>query len=152
MAVDADRELRDRLRLARAEGAGPITFRRLMRRFASAAEAIEALPGLARAGGRRAAPRVPSAGEAERELEQVARLGARVTVLDRGTRLLGRDDAEAAAVVERAMVRDGVDVRHGAEVVRVEAGGELSTLHVRQGGHALAFEADALLVAVEHRP
>lgn len=80
--MDADQELRDRLRLARAEGVGPITFRRLMRRFASAAEAIEALPGLARAGGRRAAPHVPSAGEADRELEQVARLGARVLVVD----------------------------------------------------------------------
>lgn len=82
--MDGARELRDRLRLARTEGVGPITFRRLMRRFASAAEAIEALPGLARAGagGRRAAPAVPSSGEAERELEQVARLGARVLVVD----------------------------------------------------------------------
>ncbi len=36
----------DRLRLARTEGVGPVTFRRLMARFASAAEAIDALPGL----------------------------------------------------------------------------------------------------------
>ena len=80
--MDEARELRDRLRLARAEGVGPITFRRLMRRFASASEAIEALPELARAGGRRAAPTVPGADAAERELEQVARLGARVLVVD----------------------------------------------------------------------
>ncbi len=44
----------DRLgvRLARTAGVGPITYRRLHARFATAAEALDALPGLARAGGR----------------------------------------------------------------------------------------------------
>jgi len=56
----------DRLRLARTGGVGPLTYRRLMRRFGSAAAALAALPGLARAGGRDGAlaipdPRTPSA-------------------------------------------------------------------------------------------
>ncbi len=50
----------DHLRLARAEGVGPITYRRLLQVYKSPAAAIEALPELARAGGRRAAPAVPS--------------------------------------------------------------------------------------------
>ena len=44
----------DRLRLVRTEGVGPITYRRLTDRYGTAAEAIDALPGLARAGGRAA--------------------------------------------------------------------------------------------------
>ncbi len=71
----------DRLRLARAEGVGPVTFRRLMSRFATAAEAIDALPGLARSGGRAEAPRVPGRDEAARELERLARLGGRMLFL-----------------------------------------------------------------------
>jgi DNA processing protein len=36
----------DRLRLARAEGVGPVAYRRLLARYESAAAALEALPGL----------------------------------------------------------------------------------------------------------
>ncbi|GJG86908.1 mercuric reductase [Gemmatimonadetes bacterium T265] len=87
------------------------------------------------------------------ELAQAfARLGARVTLLDRGTRVLDRDDAEAAAIVERALTRDGVAVVHGAELTRVDARGAESTLHVRQGGRERTFDTDALLVAVGRAP
>ncbi len=72
----------DRLRLARAEGVGPITYRRLLRRYGSAAAAIAALPGLARAGGRRDAPSVPAGAEVAREAEGLARLGGRLLFLD----------------------------------------------------------------------
>ncbi len=73
---------RDHLRLAQAEGVGPITYRRLLRRYHSAAAALAALPGLARAGGRAAPPVIPSAGDAERELERLSRLGGQMLVLD----------------------------------------------------------------------
>ena len=88
------------------------------------------------------------------ELAQAfARLGTRVTVLDRGARLLAREEPDASAVVERAMARDGVDVWHGAELRRVEArGGMSSVLHVRRDGAEHAVEADALLVAVGRAP
>ena len=72
----------DRLRLARTEGVGPITFRRLLRRYRSATEAIAALPELARAGGRAGPLAVPAAAQAEREMAQAARLGARLVLLD----------------------------------------------------------------------
>ena len=74
-------EMLNRVRLARTEGVGPITFRRLLRRFPSAAEAIEALPRLARAGGRRVSSAVPPLGAVEREMEDLARLGGRMVVL-----------------------------------------------------------------------
>ena len=71
----------DRLRLARTEGVGPITFSRLLDRFGAAAPAIDALPALARAGGRREPVRVPNAAAAAREVEQVERFGATLLVL-----------------------------------------------------------------------
>jgi DNA processing protein len=58
----------DRLRLIRTETVGPLTYRRLMSRFGTAAQALEAVPELARLGGRATAPKIPSRAEAEREL------------------------------------------------------------------------------------
>ena len=75
-------ELRDRLRLSRTGGVGPVTYRRLMRRFTHAAEAIDALPGIAAAAGRGQPPTTPSIQDAEREMEQVAALGGRMLALD----------------------------------------------------------------------
>jgi DNA processing protein len=75
-----DPERRDRLRLIRSENVGPITFRRLLDRFGTAAAALRALPELARRGGRRESVRICSAGEANAELAALAARRARLVV------------------------------------------------------------------------
>jgi DNA processing protein len=72
-----------RLRLIRSENIGPITYFQLLARFGSAAAALEAIPELAARGGGRA-PRLASRSAIEREIEQVARLGARYLFLGQG--------------------------------------------------------------------
>ena len=74
-------DLLDRVRLSRTDGVGPITFRKLLARFATAAEALDALPALARAGGRATAPAIPAPSTIRREMESVTRLGGRMLVL-----------------------------------------------------------------------
>ncbi len=69
------------LRLIRTEGIGPMGFRRLMQRFGDPEAALDALPGLARAGGRDAPPSVPSQGMADAEIEALDRLGGRFLVM-----------------------------------------------------------------------
>ena len=71
-----------RLRLVRTESVGPVTYRRLLARFPTPEEALDALPALARAGGRATAPRIPSLAEVEREYTALARLGGRFLFLD----------------------------------------------------------------------
>jgi DNA processing protein len=78
-----DSERLDWLRLIRSENVGPISFRHLLRRFGSARAALEALPELARRGGGARPPRLFPKAEAEREIETLDRLGAR---------LVGRDE------------------------------------------------------------
>ena len=73
-------DLRDRIRLARTDGVGPITYRRLLREH-SPADAIAALPDLAARAGRATRPRVPSISDIEREMERVHKLGGRMLVL-----------------------------------------------------------------------
>lgn len=70
-----------RLRLIRTDRIGPVTFAQLVARFGSALAALDAVPDLARRGG--GAPlKLASAAEVEREVEEVARLGARYLFRD----------------------------------------------------------------------
>ena len=78
MSAIGETERRDRLRLARTEGVGPVTWRELMRRYGSAARALDVLPDLARRGGRAGPLKIASVADAERELEAGRALGARL--------------------------------------------------------------------------
>jgi DNA processing protein len=77
-----DEERLDWLRLIRSENVGPITFRQLMTRFGSAADALDALPDLARRGGIRRKNggdiRVCSRSAAEKEMAALAKIGGRL--------------------------------------------------------------------------
>ncbi|MET0293665.1 MAG: DNA-processing protein DprA [Phenylobacterium sp.] len=64
------------LRLARAEGVGPATFDQLRSMYGTAADALDALPALARRAGR--GGDIPSADQAEAELATGEALGARL--------------------------------------------------------------------------
>ena len=70
-----------RLRLVRSENVGPVTYRRLMERYADADAAIAALPELARNGGRMQAPKVPSLQTIADEIGAIERIGARLLIL-----------------------------------------------------------------------
>ena len=76
MSAIGEAERRDRLRLARTEGVGPVAWRELMRRYGSAARALTALPDLARRGGRAGPLKIAGLTETERELEQGRALDA----------------------------------------------------------------------------
>ena len=70
----------NRLRLARTDQVGAVTFYALIRRFGSAGRALEALPDLSRRGGRLHALRPVSRAEADRELEAGHQAGGRLMV------------------------------------------------------------------------
>jgi len=69
-----------KLRLARTDGVGPLTYQRLLTRFESAAAAIEALPGIAREAGRVLMDVFP-AQAAEREMKALGKLGGTMIFL-----------------------------------------------------------------------
>lgn len=79
--VLSDAERVDWLRLARSENVGPITFFALLERFGTAAAVLDALPALARRGGRRRPIKVCARAAAEREIEALTALGARMIAL-----------------------------------------------------------------------
>jgi pyruvate/2-oxoglutarate dehydrogenase complex dihydrolipoamide dehydrogenase (E3) component len=77
--------------------------------------------------------------------QSFARFGSAVTLLDAAPRILGKDDADAAAVVASALERDGVKVCCPVEVLRVEPD---RTVIARYRGEEHRFAGDQILVAV----
>lgn len=80
-----------------------------------------------------------------------ARLGSRVTLVQRNERLLPKEDPDASALIAEALAADGVAVRVASEAVRVEATDARGAgiLHLSTG-EAVAF--DRLLIALGRRP
>jgi DNA processing protein len=75
----SDEQRLDWLRLIRSETVGPRTFRALVNRFGGARAVLDALPDLARRSGR--AIKVATRSEAEQEMRDTARLGARFVAI-----------------------------------------------------------------------
>ena len=81
-----------------------------------------------------------------------ARFGSQVTLIDRGAGVLPRDDADAAMIVQQALVADGVQVISKSDVTQVSQHG--SEIHVRsvRGGVENDYVCDELLVAIGRAP
>jgi DNA processing protein len=77
----SDGERLDWLRLIRSENVGPVVFRQLLERYASAAAALQALPELARRAGGRRQIRLCSPAEAEAEMTAARKAGVHLIAL-----------------------------------------------------------------------
>ena len=88
------------------------------------------------------------------ELAQAfARFGSQVTILDKASRVLPREDADAAAIVQAALERDGVRYLGQVELraFEREASGERVIRYLRDG-RELELRADEVLVGVGRAP
>ncbi len=84
--------------------------------------------------------------------QALARLGARVTVVEAADRLLPREDPEASALVGASLRRDGVTVLTGTSVLRVDdRDGPTTVVHLDGAGQTSTVDVDAVLVAVGRR-
>ncbi len=84
--------------------------------------------------------------------QSFARFGSAVTVFNADARAMPRDDADAAAIIDAALRKDGVALHHGANVDRVTRSGEVTTVEATAGGRTHRVEVDALLVAAGRTP
>jgi len=79
-------------------------------------------------------------------------LGAKVTVIEAGARILAREDPEMGAVVERALLEDGVDLKTGAAIDHVEKGADGIRIALRLDEERSVVEGSHLLVATGRKP
>jgi len=83
------------------------------------------------------------------ELAQAfARLGCEVSQIQRGERILHKEDPEVSALAQQALERDGVQVLTEHSALRCERDGERKLLVVAHAGEETTIEFDQLLVSV----
>jgi pyruvate/2-oxoglutarate dehydrogenase complex dihydrolipoamide dehydrogenase (E3) component len=81
-----------------------------------------------------------------------ARLGARVTVIDQAV-ILPKDDPDAVAVVRAHLAADGVTLKEGAKIARVEGvTGRIAIRLASAAGQNEVIEGSHLLIAAGRRP
>lgn len=97
---------------------------------------------------------VVGAGPIGCELGQAfARFGSRVTLVDRAPRVLPREEADTARLVQAAFVRDGMRLLLDASLVRAARDGTGVSLTVsRRDGGEESVTGDALLLAAGRAP
>lgn len=78
------------------------------------------------------------------------RFGARVTVVERGSRLASREDEDVSDTVRGILEAEGIDMVVGADDVRISKTGNGFELTPRQG--AVSIAGSHLLLAVGRRP
>ncbi|MDO9165119.1 MAG: FAD-dependent oxidoreductase [Rhodoferax sp.] len=76
------------------------------------------------------------------------RLGAQVTQIEMGPRLMSREDAEVSALAQASLQTDGVQVLTGHKALRCEKSGDTRAIIVEHEGRQTRIEFDALLCAV----
>lgn len=88
------------------------------------------------------------------ELSQaMRRFGSRVTIIERSSRLLPREDQDISDALHELCKDEGTEVFANAQVARVEGKcGEKVKLHINQGGSEIVLEGTHLLAASGRTP
>lgn len=87
------------------------------------------------------------------ELAQTfARMGSEVTILQRGGRLLPREDLDAAELIHQSLMRDGVTLRLRAAIKRIEKRGTDKVILIEEDGAKAELLVDEILVGAGRTP
>jgi pyruvate/2-oxoglutarate dehydrogenase complex dihydrolipoamide dehydrogenase (E3) component len=81
-----------------------------------------------------------------------ARLGTRVTILQRGRMLLSEMDEDVGRALEAALIDEGIDVVTGAQLLRVTYDAIGKTVWVMKDGRERSYAGEEILQALGRRP
>jgi pyruvate/2-oxoglutarate dehydrogenase complex dihydrolipoamide dehydrogenase (E3) component len=84
--------------------------------------------------------------------QSFARFGSKVTLLDRVKPILNREDPDAAAIVEEALVADGITIKYGSDLSHVEEHNGEKVLVLKKDGTTENLLVDEILVGVGRVP
>jgi len=87
------------------------------------------------------------------ELAQTfARLGSDVTIIERGSHILPREDRDAAEIVQKAFLRDGVRLALETKTISAARRGDEKVIIAEQGKKSIEIIVDEILVGVGRAP
>jgi pyruvate/2-oxoglutarate dehydrogenase complex dihydrolipoamide dehydrogenase (E3) component len=80
------------------------------------------------------------------------RFGSEVSVIELASHLIPREDEDVSQTVADFLKEEGIDVRVGSKVVRVEKQGNSIAVQVEAGGKVSQIAGTHVLVAIGRRP
>ena len=80
------------------------------------------------------------------------RFGSRVTLVEREARLIGREDEDVCDEIRAILEREGIEVRTGAECLKIERRGQRVAVGLECRDGAPSAEGSHVLLAVGRRP
>jgi len=84
--------------------------------------------------------------------QSFARFGCRVSLIELGPHILGREDVDAAGILHDTFVREGIDLQLGVKIIGAETSGSDKILHLERDGKRIDVTVDAILVGVGRAP
>lgn len=79
------------------------------------------------------------------------RLGSQVTVIQRSSQILSKEDPDMAAIIQARLEAEGVKFKLGVAIKKAEASADVRRVVIETNGMEQAVEAQALLVALGRR-
>jgi pyruvate/2-oxoglutarate dehydrogenase complex dihydrolipoamide dehydrogenase (E3) component len=87
------------------------------------------------------------------ELAQAfTRFGSRVTLVELAPQILGREDRDAADILQAAFLREGIDLQVGVKILAVERQGNDRIIRMEHAGRRIDVTVDAILVGAGRAP
>lgn len=87
------------------------------------------------------------------ELAQTfSRFGSKVTLIELSTTILGREDRDAAAILQTAFIREGIDLQLGVKILRIEKQDNTKVVYLERDGQQIEIATDKILVGVGRTP
>lgn len=80
------------------------------------------------------------------------RFGSQVTLVEAGSHILGREDADAAWILHQVFVREGIDLLLGVKIIAVEQQANHKLLILERERQRLTVAVDQILVGVGRVP
>ncbi|HBG27931.1 MAG: mercuric reductase [Planctomycetes bacterium GWF2_41_51] len=80
------------------------------------------------------------------------RLGSEVCIVEMTDHIMSREDGDAAKIVAEAFQRDGIDVLHKSEVVKIEMSGQEKIVHIKIDGDEKKIAVEQILVGAGRVP
>jgi pyruvate/2-oxoglutarate dehydrogenase complex dihydrolipoamide dehydrogenase (E3) component len=80
------------------------------------------------------------------------RFGSRVTVVEKGSRLIGREDADVSETIADILTREGIDIRLNSNCIAASKAGTGVAVHATCEGPDAEIRGSHVLLAVGRRP
>ena len=84
--------------------------------------------------------------------QSFARFGSKVTLIEKASQILAREEQDAADIVQTALTADGVQLMLNANILRVELKGNEKIVIVDQRGEIRPIHCDTILSAIGRTP